>query len=172
MGENKVKQYDTINNPSHYHGKNGMEAIDVIENFIGDLAGKAGWAWGNSMKYLLRFQKKNGIEDVKKEATLGYALFCPEQARDEEVYEWVTESTKNQELFAHAWIDGYTVEKEKRYEVILCNGQSLKTVYRQGEDRLDFEKVYGDIERFTRKQLEEAGFGWVFDCEGMEVKEV
>ena len=46
--------------------KNGMEAIDVIENFIGDLAGKAGWAWGNSMKYLLRFQKKNGIEDVKK----------------------------------------------------------------------------------------------------------
>lgn len=43
-----------------------MEAIDVIENFIGDLAGKAGWAWGNSMKYLLRFQKKNGIEDVKK----------------------------------------------------------------------------------------------------------
>ena len=67
---------------------------------------------------------------------------------------------------------GYTVEKEKQYEVILCNGQSLKTVYRQGEDRLDFEKVYGDIERFTRKQLEEAGFGWVFDCEGMEVKEV
>lgn len=66
MGENKVKQYDTINKPSHYHGKNGMEAIDVIENFIGDLAGKAGWAWGNSMKYLLRFQKKNGIEDVKK----------------------------------------------------------------------------------------------------------
>lgn len=46
--------------------KNGMEAIDVIENFIGDLAGKAGWAWGNSMKYLLRFQKKNGVEDVKK----------------------------------------------------------------------------------------------------------
>ena len=67
---------------------------------------------------------------------------------------------------------GYEIEKEKRYEVILCNGQSLKTVYRQGEDRLDFEKVYGDIERFTRKQLEEAGFGWVFDCEGMEVEEV
>lgn len=67
---------------------------------------------------------------------------------------------------------GYEVEKEKRYEVILCNGQSLKTVYRQGEDRLDFEKVYGDLERFTRKQLEDAGFGWVFDCKGMEVREV
>ena len=78
----------------------------------------------------------------------------------------------NSELFARAWLDGYTVEKEKQYEVILCNGQSLKTVYRQGEDRLDFEKVYGDLERFTRKQLEEAGFGWVFDCEGIAVREV
>lgn len=69
---------------------------------------------------------------------------------------------------------GYEVEKEKekRYEVILCNGQSLKTVYRQGNDRLDFEKVYGEIERFTRKQLEEAGFGWVFDCPGIKIKEV
>ena len=54
---------------------------------------------------------------------------------------------------------GYEVEKDKRYEVLLCNGQSLKTVYRQGGDRLDFEKVYGDLERFTRKQLEDAGLG-------------
>lgn len=66
---------------------------------------------------------------------------------------------------------GYTVEKEKRYEVILCNGQSLKTVYRQGEDRLDFEMVYGDLERFTKKQLEDASLGWVFDCPGIEIEE-
>ena len=67
---------------------------------------------------------------------------------------------------------GYEVEKENRYEVILCNGQSLKTVYRQGNDRLDFEKVYGDLETFTRKELEEANLGWVFNCPGVEVKEV
>lgn len=78
----------------------------------------------------------------------------------------------NMELFARAWLDGYEVEEEKRYEVLLCNGQSLKTVYRQGEDRLDFEKEYGDLESFTRKQLEEGGFGWVFDCPGIEVREV
>ena len=82
------------------------------------------------------------------------------------------ETENNQATFARAWLDGYEVEKEKRYEVILCNGQSLKTVYRQGEDRLDFEKVYGDLERFTRKQLEDAGFDWVFDCPGIEVEEV
>jgi hypothetical protein len=79
---------------------------------------------------------------------------------------------KNMETFALAWINGYTVDKEKRYEVILSNGQSLKTVYRQGEDRLDFEKVYGDLERFTRKQLEDAGLAWVFDCPGVKVREV
>lgn len=78
----------------------------------------------------------------------------------------------NIEVFARAWLDGYEVGEEKRYEVILCNGQSLKTVYRQGEDRLDFEKVYGDLERFTRKRLKEANFGWVFDCPGIEIKEV
>lgn len=78
---------------------------------------------------------------------------------------------KNEETFARAWLDGYEVEKEKQYEVILCNGQSLKTVYRQGGDRLDFEKVYGDLERFTRKQLEDAGFGWAFNCEGIVVRE-
>ena len=86
--------------------------------------------------------------------------------------EWFRGDDDNMELFARAWLDGYEVEKEKRYEVILCNGQSLKTVYRQGNDRLEFEKVYGDLERFTRKQLEEAGFGWVFDCEGIAVREV
>lgn len=75
-------------------------------------------------------------------------------------------------LVARAWLDGYEVEEEKRYEVILCNGQSLKTVYRQGDDHLDFEMVYGDLESFTRKRLEEADFGWVFDCPGIEIEEV
>lgn len=94
-----------------------------------------------------------------------------EDEEDEELLRWVYHE-RNQETLAAAWINGYTVEKEKRYEVILCNGQSLKTVYRQGDDRLDFEKVYGDLERFTRKQLEDAGLAWVFDCPGVKVKEV
>lgn len=113
----------------------------------------------------IEYCKTNGI-------ALGYALYCSGQASDKKVYDWIVESLENQETFARAWIDGYEIEKEKRYEVILSNGQSLKTVYRQGEDRLDFEKVYGDLERFTRKQLEDAGLAWVFDCPGVKVKEV
>lgn len=85
---------------------------------------------------------------------------------------FLTAGTKPFQTLANMHQFGYEVEKEKRYEVILCNGQSLKTVYRQGGDRLDFEKEYGDLESFTRKQLEEAGFGWVFDCPGIKVREV
>ena len=97
--------------------------------------------------------------------------FMKQNNQSSDLMLWI-EKSSNQEIFAQAWIFGYTVEEKKQYEVILCNGQSLKTVYRQGEDRLDFEKVYGDLERFTRKQLEQAGFGWVFDCLGIEIKEV
>lgn len=111
------------------------------------------------------------IEKIKgKGEPLYYAL---DHTPPEEVDLWLCEDEKNrQEIFARAWLDGYEVEKEKQYEVLLCNGQSLKTVYRQGNDRLDFEKVYGDLERFTRRQLEDAGLGWVFDCPGIEIREV
>lgn len=99
------------------------------------------------------------------------ASFLKANNQSFELILWIKKK-ENQDAFALSWVNGYTVEKEKRYEVILCNGQSLKTVYRQGNDRLDFEKVYGDLERFTRKQLEDAGLAWVFDCPGVKVKEV
>ena len=105
-------------------------------------------------------------EQKKLSHTLSYSI---DACMSDGVAEWYWD---NSELFVRAWLDGYTVDKEKRYEVLLSNGQSLKTVYRQGEDRLDFEKVYGDLERFTRKQLEDAGLAWVFDCPGVKVKEV
>lgn len=97
-----------------------------------------------------------------------YYIF-KESIADKGIRKWVAD---NIDTFARAWLDGYEVEEDKRYEVILCNGQSLKTVYRQGGDHLDFEMVYGDLESFTKKQLEEAGFGWVFDCPGIEIEEV
>lgn len=109
-------------------------------------------------------------EFITEQKKLGHTLsYSIDASMSDIVAEWYWD---NSELFALAWIFGYEVEKEKRYEVILCNGQSLKTVYRQGSDHLDFEMVYGDLESFTRKQLEEANFGWVFSCEGIEIEEV
>jgi len=63
--DNPVEE-DKVNNPSHYKGAFGLEAIDVVRNFAGDLSAVQGFYWGNAIKYLLRFQSKNGLEDLKK----------------------------------------------------------------------------------------------------------
>jgi hypothetical protein len=63
--DNPVEE-DKVNNPSHYQGKFGLEAIDVVRNFAGNLTAVQGFYWGNAIKYLLRFQGKNGLEDLKK----------------------------------------------------------------------------------------------------------
>ena len=118
----------------------------------------------------------NWIESCKRKRWTLHLSMSKAGKNEDKVCEWIfglgDYDHNNQETFALAWVNGYEVEQEKRYEVILSNGQSLKTVYRQGEDRLDFEKVYGDLERFTRRQLEDAGLSWVFDCPGIEVREL
>lgn len=59
-------KFDAVKNPKHYQGRYGLEAMAVIDNFIGRLTGKSAYCWGNVVKYLLRFQQKNGVEDLKK----------------------------------------------------------------------------------------------------------
>ena len=56
---------DNINKPSHYQGRYGMESIDALRNFMTREQLK-GFYLGNALKYQLRFQKKNGLEDLKK----------------------------------------------------------------------------------------------------------
>ena len=84
-----------------------------------------------------------------------------------EVRNWVAENT---DTFALAWINGYEVEKEKRYTI------KMKAVDQYLVSVKD-EKFLGFLQsrlrsKFTRKELEEAGFGWVFDSPGVEVEEV
>lgn len=74
---------------------------------------------------------------------------------------------------------GYEVEKEKRYTVTIkaVLGQYLERYYLNDEEltpQFSRKQFTGDGERpaFTRKELEDTGFGWVFDCPGVEVKEV
>lgn len=66
---------------------------------------------------------------------------------------------------------GYEVEEEKRYIVSLKNGQPLVKAPLGGNFYFNQNITAGNC-KATRKQLEEAGFGWVFDCEGTEVEEV
>lgn len=92
-----------------------------------------------------------------------------------EIKEWL-EDKNNQELFARAWLDGYEVEKEKRYVVkIKGNIKENMLVYGELLERYFFVKslsLDNVIYSHARKELEEAGFGWVFNCEGIEIEEV
>ena len=65
---------------------------------------------------------------------------------------------------------GYEVDEEKRYLVkIKASGQYIMN--NPDENAVFFYscRVYSKL---TRKELEEAGFGWVFSCEGIEIEEV
>lgn len=108
---------------------------------------------------------------AKEKRLLTALLYTPEK-----VNSWV-DNSENQELFARAWLDGYEVEKEKRYLVkfkgfnpsyiILKHHQYDNTCFLGGEQEYEFYRLH-----HTHKELEEANFGWVFSCEGVEVEEV
>ena len=167
---------------------NVKELIEKYKRYEGKWNGKTG-----ELARQIFLEDLKQLDEPRKVKVKKFVADWYEEHKDEfeyNVWDWLSsksESGKIDSKFAF-WLNdvdntpiqtlvnmhqfGYEVEEEKRYEVILCNGQSLKTVYRQGGDHLDFEIVYGDLESFTRKRLEEAGYGWVFDCEGIEIEEV
>ncbi len=94
---------------------------------------------------------------------------------NEEVGKWFMQE-RPFDLVARAWLDVYEVEKEKRYTVkIKGNIKENMLVYGELLERYFFTKslsLDNAIYSHTRKELEEAGFGWVFDCKGVEIEEV
>lgn len=86
-------------------------------------------------------------------------------------------STKPFQILVNMHQFGYEVEEEKRYRVkvkgICGNHETLNRKKHSNKwlfsDREE-NSLYGT--HHTRKELEEAGFGWVFDCEGVEIEEV
>ena len=57
---------DNVNHPQHYISKKGIEVIDVIEAFTSDLQGIEATDTGNIIKYICRWNQKNGLEDLEK----------------------------------------------------------------------------------------------------------
>lgn len=60
------QKVDNVNHPNHYKSKSGLEVIEVIRAFTEDLEGLEGYYTGNVLKYMCRWKKKNGLEDLKK----------------------------------------------------------------------------------------------------------
>lgn len=89
--------------------------------------------------------------------------------------DWLMDAN-NQETFARAWLDGYTVE-EKRYRVEIrgVSDNSFRLKYNPDTKRWIMGSNVnnsGLIAYHTRKELEEAGFGEVFNSPLFEVEEV
>ncbi|CAG5555109.1 DUF1642 domain-containing protein [Streptococcus pneumoniae] len=114
------------------------------------------------------------IEEARKACKDVVELFEFDFTNDE-VRKWFMQE-RPFDLVARAWLDGYEVEEEKRYfvkikgnikENMLVYGEFLKRYFFTKSFRLD-DVIYSH----TRKQLEDANFGWVFDCEGIDIEEV
>lgn len=105
------------------------------------------------------------ISEQKKQGhTLSYSI---DASMSDRVAEWYW---GNSELFARAWLDGYEIEKERRYTVVM-KGTKQPLFYNNLHERLFFS--LGELAtRFTRKQIEDAGLGEVFNSPLFEVEEV
>lgn len=88
---------------------------------------------------------------------------------------WIDDEDDSLTILVNMHQFGYEVEKGPKYRI------KMKAARYNGfpqflceEDRGIFWGSVFDCRKtkFTRKELEDAGFGWVFSCPGIEVKEV
>lgn len=60
-----ARQNDAVNHPSHYTA-GGVECIDALDAATEGLTGFEAVYTANAIKYLWRWKRKNGKEDLKK----------------------------------------------------------------------------------------------------------
>ena len=88
---------------------------------------------------------------------------------------WLDDSN-NQEKFVRAWLDGYKVE-EKKFLVKFKNIGAVYGYLNYDREEKIFKLSSKDESKyfqtkFTKKFLEENYFGWLFNCDGVELIEV
>ena len=92
-----------------------------------------------------------------------------DSAKLNEFERWfLTAGTKPFQTLVNMHQFGYEVDEEKRYLVKIKATKHY--ISKDGIGKIFFSLAYK--ESFTKKELEEAGFGWVFNCEGIEIEEV
>lgn len=113
---------------------------------------------------------KNNLEKNIYDCIVGWGI------HSSEMRDWMRENTPFQTLVnMHQF--GYEVEKKKRYIVkvkgisvvngcLKCDVDNAKWFFSWPEESDRYRAKH------TIKELEQAGFGWVFDCPGVEVEEV
>lgn len=132
----------------------------VVPQYVADWYEKHKYNLNSEIYYLIRYWEK--------------------EERTSDFYKWFDDAENESiQTLVNMHQFGYEVEKEKRYTVTIkaVLGQYLGRYYLNDEEltpqftRTQFT-VNGERPTFTRKELEANGFGWVFNCQGVEVKEV
>ena len=114
------------------------------------------------------------IEEVKKQGDYT-VVWAVNEAPDGRVGDWLFLERVN--VFAQAWVNGYIVEEEPRYIVRIIGTDHVTSFLDYNTQSADwYVGTLGQTRYYrthhTRKELEEGGFDWVFNCPGVEVKEV
>lgn len=123
---------------------------------------------------------KAAVLNLPIEPSLGFAYIVPykQDAQFQLGYKGLIQLAIRSGTLANMHQFGYEVEEEKRYTVKVkgiaeaYNCLNYNTVQKMYSISTTTELGGVYIIKFTRKELEDAGFGWVFDCPGVEVKEV
>lgn len=166
-----IKKYEEI----LINGKSDFKSAHIYQTFLKELR-----QLDEPQKPVVPQFVADWIEKTKNELSLREAMsqgYAPH-----EVDSWLREMDQdgaclNQELFARAWLDGYTVEKEKRYRVKVKGMNRINgyLAYNKTNSAWYFG-ISGNSKNHstnhTRKELEDASLGWVFDCPGIEIEEV
>lgn len=165
---------------------NVKELIEKYKRYEGKWNGKKG-----ELARQIFLEDLKQLDEPRKVKVKKFVADWYEEHKDEfeyNVWDWLSsksESGKIDSKFAF-WLNdvdntpiqtlvnmhqfGYEVDEEKRYLVkIKASGQYIMNNPDENAVFFYSSRAYSKL---TRKELEEAGFGWVFDCEGIEIEEV
>lgn len=168
-----------------------QEALKRIETQKKTIIELTGWA-----VYVYIMELIKSIDEPQKVKVPQFVADWYEEHKEcleYDVWEYLANLDKKQESEFYLWINdvnnkplqnlvnmhqfGYEVEKEKRYLVKVKGMKRINGCLSNNKElAIWFFGTSGNSKNYsthhTRKELEQAGFGWVFDCEGIEIEEV
>ena len=135
------KNIDNINNPNHYKLGCGIESIEIIKRVLG-LRGFVAFCLGNILKYLIRAEKKNKLEDYKKAA---------------KYLEWVIERDNHDKYAVIQIIDINDLEKDLGVEWNKIISEIAKDLNVENAFELDaiFRNIFSENYEMARDILDD-----------------